>query len=131
MDAFGDLVAAAWFTAADGKPQVNLSFSMEEHNFNDPFIVDDTDPLGRVDVVFIDKNAAAVSWLDGGDKATIKYCIISNDGSMSIPKVVAYTSGSRGSGFPQMTKTNNYLYFAWTSIKEDKTSTVKVARQKL
>ncbi|WP_370086396.1 exo-alpha-sialidase [Ekhidna sp.] len=125
--ASGNTMASAWFTAADGEAKVKVAFAINGDDFEKAFIVDDTSPIGRVDVVMMDETTAVVSWLDGGESSTINYRMVKKDGTMTEPVKVAETSDSRGSGFPQMEIHNNQLYFAWTALHGDNLS-IKMAR---
>jgi len=78
-----------------------------------------------VDVVMLDKDNAMVSWMEGTDVKAVK---VDRNGSTGTPIVIATSSESRSSGFPQMTKAGNDLIFAWTDDAEKK---VKVASIKL
>ncbi|MEQ9301000.1 MAG: exo-alpha-sialidase [Cyclobacteriaceae bacterium] len=110
---YGESVAVAWFTAANGEPKVKLSF-LEDDSFGDPIIIDESAPLGRVDIVMLDEMTAVVSWLDGGASPAIKYAKITSAGVISTPVSVTSTSESRSSGFPQMELLDGSLYFSWT-----------------
>jgi hypothetical protein len=116
---FGESVAVAWFTAAEGKPKVKLAFAADQGSFAEPILIDGTQPLGRVDVVMLDENTAVVSWLNNDAGSAIKYVTVDRTGQMSAPTVVANTSESRSSGFPQMELLDGQLYFAWTVSKDD------------
>ncbi|MEQ9468230.1 MAG: exo-alpha-sialidase [Ekhidna sp.] len=118
----------AWYTSALGRPTVKVAF-LNPDNFLESTIIDDTNPMGRVDVVMINEDSAFVSWLDGGDKPAIKYRMVNRNGSMSSERAVSETSEARGSGFPQMELVNNTLYFAWTEVGEE--STVRLAIQEI
>lgn len=113
----GNGAVSAWFTAAEGNAKVKLAF-MNGDSFDEPMIIDETSPIGRVDVIELDENTAMISWLDNEEKSTIKYRKVAKNGTMSEPTVLTETSDSRGSGFPQMEKVGNQVYFAWTKIEE-------------
>ncbi|WP_436516904.1 exo-alpha-sialidase [Ekhidna sp. To15] len=115
MDAADSTIAVAWYTAALSQPKIKVAFIGNE-DFETPIIIDETSPVGRVDLVMINDQTAAVSWLDGGNKPAIKYRTVNKNGSMSPVYVVAETSEERGSGFPQMEYHDNALYFAWTEM---------------
>ncbi len=115
MDASDSTIAVAWYTAALSRPKIKVAFKSGD-DFEAPIIIDETSPVGRVDISMIDDQTAAVSWLDGGKQSAIKYRIVSRNGSMSPVYVVALTSEERGSGFPQMEYHNNALFFAWTEM---------------
>ncbi len=130
-DAIGQLVAVAWFTAAKGMPQVNLVFSNDSgKSFGPPIRIDDGNPLGRVDLVLADKSNAYVSWLETHDEnGQIKLRKVNADGSFEPSVTISDTSTSRASGFPQMTKGKDHLFFAWTTTED--TRTVKTASYQL
>ncbi|WP_424961366.1 exo-alpha-sialidase [Ekhidna sp.] len=126
---YNKTVATAWFTSALGQPKVKVAFKQGK-DFNDPIIIDETSPIGRVDVAMLSEETAVVSWLDGGDKSAIKYRKVNINGSMSPITIVTEMSESRGSGFPQMEIYNGEAYFAWTHIDGQK-STIQIAKTSL
>jgi len=70
-DAIGNTLVVAWFTAANDKPKVNLSFSSNNgETFNTPIRIDNGKPIGRVDVALIDDNNAIVSWMETKENNT-------------------------------------------------------------
>ena len=89
--------------------------------------VDDGKPLGRVDVVLLNSEAAVVSWLEikGGD-AEIRWRLIYRNGGLKASQSVATTRTSRASGFPQMEFFGGSLFFAWTDAT--KPARVRTAR---
>lgn len=124
--AIGNTLAVAWFTISEEVAQVNVIFSNDGGaTFEKPIRIDDGKAIGRVDVVMLDKDNAMVSWMEGTDIKAIK---VNRNGSKETPVVIATSSESRSSGFPQMTKSGNELIFAWTDDAEKK---VKVASIKL
>ena len=127
-DAIGNTLVVAWFTAANDKPKVNLSFSSNNgETFNTPIRIDNGKPIGRVDVALIDDNNAIVSWMETKENNTeLKMIKVNIDGSTSNPFVVSTISESRGSGFPQFELINNKIIVAWNHI-DDKHSTIKTA----
>ena len=61
----GDLVAIAWFTAAQDDPSVLVAFSEDGgRSHGEPLRVDHGSPLGRVDVLLLDHGTVLVSWLE-------------------------------------------------------------------
>lgn len=121
-DAIGNNLAIAWFSMAGSKAQVKVVFSNDGGaTFKEPIQVDEGKPIGRVDIVMLNEKSAMISWMEG---STIKALKINTDGSKGKPIIIAQSSDSRASGFPQMTKTDNQLIFAWTDNKE---KTIKMA----
>lgn len=120
--AIGNALSIAWFTISDEVAQVNVIFSANGgETFGKPVRIDEGKPIGRVDLVMLDNDNAMVSWMEGTDIKVVK---VNRDGSKETPIVIATSSESRSSGFPQMTKSGDELIFAWTDDADKK---VKVA----
>lgn len=118
----GNNVGVAWFSSPDKNAQVNIAFSSDGGaTFSKPVKVNDDKTIGRVDIEWLNEKTAMVSWMEG---SVIKAAKVYNDGKKDSSFVVASTSESRSSGFPQMTKAGNLMIFAWT---DDKKKTIRVA----
>ncbi len=89
--------------------------------FNKPIRINEEKPIGRVDVVLLDEKSAMVTWMEG---SVIKAARVYKDGTKDASIIIASSSESRSSGFPQITRSGNNLLFAWT---DDKNKTIKVA----
>ena len=129
VDAMDNVVAVAWFTAAEDESKVNLAFSTNNGvDFNKPMRLDSGNPIGRVDVALIDSQNAVVSWVEVVEDSTyIKFRNATVNGELGEIKTLTNTSKSRGSGFPQMAVFKNEVYFAWT-IDENKIKNIKTTR---
>lgn len=116
-------LVVAWYTAANEKLEVKVSFSQNNgEDFDMPIKVSGPQPLGRVDVVLLDKENAVVSWMEtSNDNTYIKAMRVHRDGKKSAAMTIAALDGSRKTGFPQMTLVEDQLVFAWTSLYEDST----------
>lgn len=118
VDALGNNLALAWFSSPDKKGQVSVIFSADGGaSFGSPIRVDEGQGIGRVDVIILDDKTAMVSWMEG---SAIKAARIHADGKKEPSFTIASTSETRSSGFPQMTKSGNRVFFAWTDDKEKK-----------
>ena len=125
-------VAIAWFTASGGEARVKMAFSEDSGgSFNQPITIDDSLTIGRVDVVMLDEKSALISWLDISNIPTIRYRKVDIDGSMGEPIEISKTSDARGSGFPQMAKVGDQIYFAWTVLSEGGSAKISVAQLQL
>lgn len=115
-------VAVAWFTAAGLESKVNLAFSKNNGaDFETPIRIDTENPLGRVDVEFIDSENALVCWIEyQGDETFIKFRKVNLNGQLGEIFTLANTSDSRASGFPQMAVLNGNVYFAWTAFEDER-----------
>ncbi len=121
-DAIKNDLAIAWFSMPDKRGQVNIVFSNDGGAaFKEPIRIDEGKPIGRVDIAMLDSATAMVSWMEG---ASIKAVKVYADGKKDSPITIASSSEARSSGFPQMTKSKNKIFFAWT---DDKEKTIKVA----
>ena len=122
----GNNMAIAWFSAPGKKAQVNVVFSEDAGaSFSKPVRIDEGNALGRVDIVLLDDKTAMVSWMEG---SLIKAVKVYNTGQKDPPIIIAHSSDASSSGFPQMTKSGDQLFFAWTDSKE---KTIKMARLSL
>ena len=122
--AIDNAVCVVWHTASNAQPQVKLAFSYDSGlNFDLPIIIDDNDPIGRVDLAMITKEKAIVSWLgQSKEKAIIYYRTVNADKAKGEVQVLTETDASRTSGFPQMIKNDHgQLIFAWTAVQGDST----------
>lgn len=118
----GNTVAVAWFSSPEKKAQVNIIFSNDGGaTFNAPVRMDEGEGIGRVDLVMIDEESAIISWMEGAD---IKAAMVHKDGTKEPSMTIASSSTARSSGFPQLAKAGNHLYFAWA---DDKSKSIKLA----
>lgn len=128
----GNIVAVAWFTAANNTPTVNVAFSTDAGAaFAAPIRVDEGQPAGRVDVELTRDGAALVSWIErtGGDTAAVRMRRVERNGRTQSPVTIASSSAARASGFPRMVITADQVVFAWT--EPGRPSQVKIARVKI
>lgn len=119
IDAAGNEMAVAWFTAANSIPEVKLAFSHNDGDtFDPPTKVDLGHPLGRVDVVLYDQ-FAIVSWLEEKDKTAFFYARkIYENGAMEKPFLITKMENSRGTGFPRVKAIGKELIFTLTQPGE-------------
>ena len=129
VDAAGTRIAAAWFTAAEGKSHVYAAWSDDGgRSFGAPVILDDGRPLGRVDVVMLDETRALVTWLEQtADAAEIRARIVPFGGTAAPSQKIADSGSARGSGFARITRSGNDVWFAWTAT-EGESKQVRLAR---
>ena len=118
-------VAVAWYTMAHKKPKVMVSISSDAGaNFGTPIQLDEGNPLGRVDLVFLN-NQLVVSWLEKivDDKAAIRLVKINLEGVIERRMTLSQTNTSRSSGFPIMECLDNQLIMAWTEVLDEHENT--------
>ena len=123
--ASGNSVVVAWFTGAENKSRVKVAFSKDTGaTFSSPITIDDGQPLGRVDVIWIDEDHALVSWLEQTDqKGEIRLARVNREGKTDASITAVQTNASRQSGFPILEKINEGFLLAWTNV--DSITTVK------
>ncbi len=117
MAANGQQVAIAWYTAPDNNSKVNVAFS-DDHgiSFSDPIRIDNGSAIGRTDVVWMNDKTVLVSWLKEGE--TTGELIVKSIGQMT--KQVSFTVDSgRGSGYPKLAISGDYVFVTWTVPGED------------
>jgi len=109
-------LAITWYTSPNNIPTVNVSFSFNEgESFEEPLQVNISQPIGRVDLVWINDNEVIVSWIGLSDlKTNILSRIVSKNGQMQKPRIISEIDPGRVSGYPQMEIVNDQLFFAWT-----------------
>ena len=121
VDAIGNLVAVAWFTMANDSARVKMAFSADGgSNFDRPLTISDTDPLGRVEVAFLDKHNVLITWVENKNQAEAEILgvIVRNDFSRSEIFKLVKTSPERRSGFPKIATTNGQVYLSWTEVND-------------
>lgn len=117
--ATGRRVAVAWFTGVNNQSRVKLAFSHDAGaNFDAPIIVDDGNPIGRVETLLLDDDSALVVWLEKlSDGGAVRVRRIHPDGKRDEAVTIAPSGTARSNGFPQMVRTGKTLVFAWTSSR--------------
>lgn len=113
-------VAVAWFTAAGAQASVKVAFSNDAGaGFGEPILIDQEQPLGRVDAELGPEGRAVVSWLGStGEGAELRWRFVTADGEAGPVHVAASTTAKRSAGVPQMVRRGNHLLFAWVEDAE-------------
>ena len=129
----GSNLAVAWYTAPDEENRINFSYSRDAgKSFSKPVRIDDGHPIGRVDIEMLDDGSAIVSWVeDTGVTGEIRVKHLDAEGNELDAFVLAKTSVSRASGFPQMTRQGNKLIFAWRDVRDEDNPVIKTAVYRL
>jgi thiol-disulfide isomerase/thioredoxin len=119
VDAVGDRVATAWFTAAGGAPRVRAALSSDGgRTWSPPLEVDAPtltgEPLGRVDLALAPDGTAVVSWLRGrGEQADVAVRRIA-EGRRGEIRVLGSVPASRAAGVPRIERDQEDFVVAWT-----------------
>ena len=114
-------LAVGWFTVADGKPSVNLSFSESYgSSFNNPIKINDYNAIGRVDVAFLNDSEVMVSYMEVDDVGTyLRLKKVSIDGKVSEPITISKIDSGRNTGVPQLEILDNEIYIVWTVFENE------------
>lgn len=115
IDAAGQAVAVAWFTAAGGTPRVKAAFSTDGGvTFGRPVTIDLGNPLGRVQVALLDARTAVVFWLeaeaDGGKWMARRVTALGAAREVELGR----TARTREAGFGRTVVVGSDLYAAWS-----------------
>ncbi|MCH8101298.1 MAG: hypothetical protein IIB74_12800 [Proteobacteria bacterium] len=127
IDADGQLVVAAWFTAAGGKPLVQVAVSDNSgRTFSSAMEIPAQQAIGRVGVAIIDQTSFAVSWLDTDKNGSYSINVrnMTVDGQAGPTRVVARTGLMRI--VPQMVRVADKLVLAWTDKIGDSSGILSV-----
>jgi hypothetical protein len=130
VDARGNTVAVAWFTAPD-RSRVRVAFSRDAgRSFDPPVEVASGNVTGRVDLVLLEDGRAVVSWLQSTTAgAEIRAQPFTTKGHAGPSVLIASSDVQRSSGFPQMVRDGDELLFAWTESGDP--TRVRTARARL
>lgn len=127
-------VAVAWFTAAGDVPRVKVAFSADGGaSFGSPTVVDDGNPVGRVDLLMTDDGSVLVAWLErtGGENAEVRLKRVGQDGNATASAMLVGSSAGRASGFPRLAPLGaTGVMVAWTDLEREDPR-VRVARVEL
>jgi hypothetical protein len=120
LAASGRDVALAWFAAPGDTARVRVAVSRDGGDtFAAATVVDDGEPLGRVDVEMLDGGRALVSWLESASgQAQVRLRIVGPDAPRGASFSVAATAASRSSGFPRLARSGAEALVAWTDAGE-------------
>ena len=117
LDANGNDVVAAWFTAADGRGHVRVARSSDGGtSFGAPIDIDSDGAYGQVGVALADDGRAFVSWWRraAGGGAELAVRAVACSGALGKQHVVGTTRASRPDTVPQMKRSGQRLVFVWT-----------------
>ena len=114
----GESIAVAWFSGATNPGHVRVAFAEGDAPFSAPVDVDDGTPIGRVDLVWLDAESVAVTWMESvGSEAEIRLRRVTKSGSRSKSASLATTEAARRAGFPQLERVGDALVLAWVGLE--------------
>ncbi len=110
----GNTIAAAWPTQGEDGFSVRVRSSPDVgQTWGKVVEVNTGETIGRVDIAMLNASQAIVSWIESGDKTTIRCRLVNADGTMGPPRQIAATSSARSSGFPRIAVLGQQDYAAW------------------
>ena len=132
IDAQGDHVAVAWFSAVNDDPVVHLIQSEDGgRTFLDSIEIDTVGSFGHVDVAALGSGDTVVSWLRSeGDDLGLMMRVVRRSGELTEPVTIASIDIARPLDFPQMVYDGARLIFAWTDfgdVERVRTAVVELA----
>ena len=121
IDAAAQDVVVAWFTAANGQPRVKAAFSADGGlTFGRPVVIDEGNPLGRVQVRLLGDGSAVVGWLEAvGDSAQWRARRVTHFGDRASPITLGPTARTREAGFARLDVQGSELFVAWSEPGPD------------
>jgi hypothetical protein len=106
----GTRAAVAWYTAANGNPQVLVAFSRDRGaTFGAPIRVDAGHPGGRVDIALLGDGSAVVTWIEVS--STIVARRVADSGALDRIQIVGTSKAAIG--FPRIAVSNDNILAAW------------------
>jgi hypothetical protein len=116
IDASGQDVVVAWFTAANGEARVKAAFSVDGGvSFGRPVTIDEGNPLGRTQVRLLQDGTALVGWLEAvGDSAAWRARRLSRSGNAGSAVTLGHTARTREAGFARLDAQGGDLVAAWS-----------------
>ncbi len=116
-------IAISWYTGAAERARLQFArYDAAAGRFSPPLLLDDQDPLGRVDLQLAPDGTAYATGLtlkEGSDAAYLTLWVIDPQGQVT-REDLAVTSGARSSGFPKIALFQDKLYWARTVLGEAK-----------
>ncbi len=127
IDAQGDIVAIAWFSAANDKPVVRSAISTNGgRTFKRPVEIASRRSSGRVGVAIVDRSSVAVSWVESDKRGTnaINIRALTSGGLLGPVHTVGRTGLPHV--FPQLARSDDKLILAWSDEISDATEIVSI-----
>lgn len=127
IDAQGDTVAVAWFSAAGGRSVVQVALSSNGgRTFNEPVEIAMGQVSGHVGIAIVDRHSAVVSWVESDNRGTnaIRLRSVTSAGLLGPPQVIGRSELRQI--YPQMVRSEDLLILVWTDERNDKTRLASV-----
>jgi hypothetical protein len=127
LDANGQRVVAAWFTAANDQTQVKVSFSNDAgKSFSAPVRIDEGRPAGRAAVASATDGGAFIAWIEKGEthsRLLVRYA--GADGRLDAP----ISLGQIAKSFPRLVRLGDQAMLTWTEAGSTRTALLSIQAQ--
>jgi hypothetical protein len=117
IDADGDQLAVAWFTAANDEPKVRMARSGDAgESFSAPIDVTDGEIFGRAGIAMLADGDVAVSWLCRASNDSAKVCLrrVSQDNRLGPVQIASGEQDVSPLSVPQLARSGEFVVAAWT-----------------
>jgi hypothetical protein len=116
----GNKLAIAWFTGKNQKGAVKVILSHDGgKSFGKPIMIDAQNPVGRVDIQWLNEKQFVVSWVGKkGESANISLQILNSKGKKGIYQHLMDTNPERLSGFPILVPYEGGLILSTTEVNK-------------
>jgi hypothetical protein len=127
VDATGNNVAVAWWTAANDQPKVQIAFSPDAgETFSPPIRIDNHAAEGQVTIAWLDgQRRAVVGWLED-HQTWARWVAV--DGTLGTP--VALGPAPRHTRLPRWIGGTREVFAVWSTQQDDKRS-VRISRLRI
>ena len=101
---------------------MNVAFSDDDgKSFATPFIIENKDPIGRVDLEMLPNGDALVSWVEWIDgNEIINICRASQEHGCKAKEQLVFNASNASLNFPQLERVNEDIYLVWTQPDESR-----------
>ncbi len=115
VDAHGEYVVVAWYTAADASANVLAAFSRDSgKSFSTPIVVDEAKPRGRVDVAINPNGTAVVTWVSRTNGETkVAWREVARSGVSGAVQILGPSAGQKLTGMPRIARWNERVLVVW------------------
>jgi hypothetical protein len=118
IQADGNTVVVAWFTAPEESPEVKVAWSGNSgRSFQEPIRVTSDRPLGHVGAVLLPDGDLALSWLRATGKGGAELLVtrVSSSGAVAAPYVIEEAVDIFAFSVPQLNLDGDDLVVVWTT----------------
>ncbi len=127
IDADADLVAIAWFSAANDRPVVRAAISTNAgRTFKEPVEIASSRASGHVGIAVVDRSSVTVSWVESDNRGTnaINIRSLTTGGGLGPVNTVGRSELLRI--YPQLIRSDDKLILAWTDEIADANEVVSI-----